>query len=284
MIRGKIIRQFLTDGTPEGRWCSELSNWTGLAYKIPRTYVNHCEDRPDLHNTGVYFLFGQSEDGDLPQAYIGEAENLLERLKQHLAGKDFWTESVAFVSKDNNLNKAHVKYLEHRLYRLAQQAGRCALTNGNVPAAPSISEMDREEMEEFLDNLRLVLGVLGHKVLEPPGGGILPGHLPVFSLTTREGVVAKGKPVSDGFVVFKGAQIAPRVSNALQQQTSIVNKRQLLIEKGMVDDNFRLAQDWTFSSPSLAACIVLGHNANGRTVWKEANGRSLKAMEEQGEM
>lgn len=75
-----------------------------------------------------------------------------------------------------------------------------------------------------------------------------------------------------------------RRANALQQQTSIVNKRQLLIEKGMVDDNFRLAQDWTFSSPSLAACIVLGHNANGRTVWKEANGRSLKAMEEQGEM
>lgn len=279
MMRGKIIRQFLIDGTPEGRWCSELSNWTGMAYKIPRTYVNRCEDRADLYNTGVYFLFGQSEDEDQPQAYIGEAENILDRLKQHLAGKDFWTESVVFISKDNNLNKAHVKYLEHHLYLLAQKARRCTLTNGNVPPASSISEMDRVAMEEFLDNLRLVLGVLGHKILEPLVEQRAEKDEAYFSLRTLA-AQAQGIPTSDGFVVRKGSRINPYPAEPLPD--SAANKRRLLLEKGIVDESFTFTQDWLFSSPSQAAGVVTGYSINGRTGWKDEKGRSLKDREEEG--
>ena len=90
-MRGKTIRQFLIDGQADGRWTSELSNWTGRAYKIPRTYVNCCTDRDDIENTGVYFLFGRNDETDAEQVYIGEAENILIRMKQHLSEKDFWT-------------------------------------------------------------------------------------------------------------------------------------------------------------------------------------------------
>ena len=100
-MRGKTIRQFLIDGIPDGRWVSELPNWTGKAYKIPRTYINQCADRIDLEYTGVYFLFGQNENSERPQVYIGETENILVRLKQHMQDKDFWTECVAFISISN---------------------------------------------------------------------------------------------------------------------------------------------------------------------------------------
>lgn len=276
-MRGKTIRQFLIDGVADGRWASELSSWTGKAYKIPRTYVSTCGDREDLGNTGVYFLFGNDDSTDSRQVYIGEAENIINRIKQHVAEKDFWTESVVFISKDNNLNKAHIKYLENRLYMIAKENKRYEILNLNVPSESSISEMDRAEMEEFIDNMRLILSVLGHKVLEPSVGNIQGKSEPVFLLQDRSGVKASGKPISDGFAVLKGSTIAQSVASSLSQ--SVLNKRQQLIDKNIVDQNFTFTQDWPFSSPSLAAAIVVGYSINGRTAWKSKKGVSLKEIE-----
>ena len=203
------------DGTPEGRWASELSNWTGKAYKIPRTYVSACADRSDLSNTGVYFLFGRNDDTDMDQVYIGEAENILNRLKQHLAEKDFWTECVVFISKDDSLNKAHIKYLENHLFLLAKSAKRYEILNATTPTVSAISEMDRAEMEGFIDNMRLILSVLGHKVLEPTLGTTGSGRTVLFFLQDRSGAKATGKQVSDGFVVLKGSSIAKSVATSL---------------------------------------------------------------------
>jgi hypothetical protein len=120
---GKTIKLFLIDGEPSGRMTCELSNWTGKAYKIPRLKVKDCTDRPDLLNPGVYLLFGKNETSkDL--VYIGEAETVFKRLTQHLNQKDFWTEAIIFISKDENLNKAHIKYLENRLFDLAKSVNR----------------------------------------------------------------------------------------------------------------------------------------------------------------
>mgnify|MGYP002612057123 FL=1 len=117
-MRGKTIRQFLIAGIPDGRWVSELSNWTGKAYKIPRTYINQCADRIDLEYTGVYFLFGQNENSERPQVYIGETENILVRLKQHLQDKDFWTECVAFISKNMLILIEIMKPVNHQYISL----------------------------------------------------------------------------------------------------------------------------------------------------------------------
>lgn len=276
-MRGKTIRQFLIDGQADGRWASELSNWTGKAYKIPRTYVNQCMDRDDLSNTGVYFLFGRNDETDEEQVYIGEAENIFNRLKQHLSEKDFWTECIVFISKDNNLNKAHIKYLENHLYILAKESKRYEVVNSNVPTEASISEMDRAEMDEFIDNMRLILGVLGHKILEPSIKRKSDEKENLYILQDRTGIKASGKPISEGFAVLKGSKIADNVATSLSK--SVINKRQLLFDKGIVDENFTFTQDWAFTSPSLAAAIVAGYSINGRNAWKNRKGISLKEIE-----
>ncbi|MBD5452807.1 MAG: GIY-YIG nuclease family protein [Lachnospiraceae bacterium] len=277
MMRGKTIRQFLIDGEANGRWTTELSNWTGKAYKIPRTYINQCWDRDDLNNTGVYFLFGRDDETDAEQVYIGEAENILSRLKQHLSGKDFWTECIVFVSKDNNLNKAHIKYLEHHLYIMVKEAKKCELINNAVPTESSISEMDRAEMDEFIDNMRLVLGVLGHKILDFSVNNKKDEKTPLFTLQDRSGVRATSRPISEGFAVLKGSKIAMEVAPSLSK--SVLDKRQSLIDKGVIDENFTFTEDWSFSSPSLAAAIIVGYSINGRLAWKDKRGVPFKDVE-----
>ena len=151
---GKTIKLFLVDADPDGRMICELSNWTGKAYRIPRGKVKDCADRPELKSTAVYILFGRPESStEKPRAYIGEAENIYSRLVQHVAEKEFWNEAVVFISKDENLNKAHIKYLESRLHELATNAGRFHIQNGNTPTKSSISESDQAEMEEFIENI-----------------------------------------------------------------------------------------------------------------------------------
>src|ERR1041385_2486612 len=142
---GKTIKIFLIDGDPNGRMSCELSNWTGKAYKIPRIKIKDCSDRDDLGSTGVYLLFGKDEESrDI--VYIGEAETILKRLNQQLTQKDFWNEAIVFVSKDENLNKAHIKYLENRLHDIANAANRYKIENSIIPTQSSISESDRAEM------------------------------------------------------------------------------------------------------------------------------------------
>lgn len=268
----------MIDGQADGRWATELSNWTGKAYKIPRTYVNQCTDRDDLSNTGVYFLFGRNDETDEEQVYIGETENIFNRLKQHLSEKDFWTECIVFISKDNNLNKAHIKYLENHLYILAKESKRYELVNSNVPTEASISEMDRAEMDEFIDNMRLILGVLGHKILEPSIKRKSDEKEILYILQERSGIKASGKPVSEGFAVLKSSKVASNVATSLSK--SVIDKRQVLFDKGIVDENFTFTQDWAFTSLSLAAAIVVGYSINGRNAWKNKKGISLKEIEE----
>ena len=277
-MRGKTIRQFLIDGQADGRWATELSNWTGKAYKIPRTYVNQCTDRDDLSNIGVYFLFGRNDETDEERVYIGEAENIFNRLKQHLSEKDFWTECIVFISKDNNLNKAHIKYLENHLYILAKESKRYEVVNSNVPTEALISEMDRAEMDEFIDNMRLILGVLGHKILESSIKRKSDEKEILYILQDRSGIKASGKPISEGFAVLKGSKVADDVATSLSK--SVIDKRQVLFDKGIVDENFTFTQDWAFTSPSLAAAIVVGYSINGRNAWKNKKGISLKEIEE----
>lgn len=222
-------------------------------------------------------MFGNDDNTDSKQIYIGEAENIINRIKQHVAEKDFWTECIVFISKDNNLNKAHIKYLENHLYLLAQNSKRYEILNLNIPSESSISEMDQAEMDEFIDNMRLILSVLGHKVLEPSVERIQGRNEPVFLLQDRSGTIASGKPTSDGFAVLKGSTIARSVASSLSQ--SILNKRQQLIDKSIVDQNFTFTQDWSFSSASLAAAIVVGYSINGRIAWKNKKGVSLKEIE-----
>jgi Domain of unknown function (DUF4357) len=276
---GKTIKIFLIDGDPNGRMSCELSNWSGKAYKIPRIKVKDCIDRDDLRSTGVYLLFGKDEEGK-DQVYIGEAETILKRLNQQLTQKDFWHETIVVISKDENLNKAHIKYLENRLHDIATSANRYKIENSIIPTQSSISESDRAEMEEFIDNIKLLVNTLGHKVFEEKREFKPKQKQQVFFLKAARGADAQGEPTSDGFVVFKGSKAAG--STVASITPSFLTLRQKLIKEGVLVDKgeyFEFPDDYIFSSPSTAACMVLGRNANGLTEWKLQEGKSLKEFE-----
>lgn len=280
---GKTIKLFLMDADPEGRIVCELSNWTGKAYKIPRGKIKDCSDRVELRSTAVYFLFGKAESSTAKaKVYIGEAENVYARLVQHVAEKEFWNEAVVFVSKDENLNKAHIKYLESRLHDMATQANRYALLNGNTPTRSSISEADQSEMEEFVVYIRMLINTLGFKVFEP----LIKDDLELgrsegaLYIRSARGASGKGKRVSDGFVVFKGSEVAldtvpsfPKGFNTLRDE---------LLDSGTVQKNGEkliFVSDYLFSSPSTAAAVIMGRSANGLVEWKDQAGLDLKSIE-----
>jgi hypothetical protein len=277
---GKTIKIFLIDGDPNGRMTCEISNWTGKAYKIPRNQLKDCGDRTDLNNTGIYLLFGKNEEGQ-DQVYIGEAEIILKRLLQHLTQKDFWHEVILFISKDENLNKAHVKYLESRLFETALSVKRYVLDNSVTPTQSSISESDRAEMEEFLDNIKVLVNTLGHKVFEQKReSGIKERNEEIFKIENARGASAFGKPTSEGFLVLKGSKIA--ASYVKSYQPYMYNLRAKLLENKIVIPNgefLELVDDYLFGSPSTAAAIVLGRSANGLIEWKLPSGKNLKTYE-----
>lgn len=276
---GKTIKIFLIDGDPNGRMSCELSNWSGKAYKIPRIKIKECTDRDDLTSTGVYLLFGKDDDGK-DQVYIGEAESILKRLNQQLTQKDFWNEAIIFISKDENLNKAHIKYLENRLHDIAKFANRYKVDNSIIPTQSSISESDRAEMEEFIEYIKMLVNTLGHKVFDEKREFKPKQKQDIFFIKAARGAEAQGEPTSDGFVVFKSSKAAASIVNSMTP--SFITLRQKLITEGVLVDKgefFEFADDYIFSSPSTAAVMVMGRNANGLTEWRNKEGKTLKEFE-----
>lgn len=276
---GKTIKIFLIDGDPNGRMSCELSNWSGKAYKIPRIKIKECFDRDDLTSTGVYLLFGKVDDGK-DQVYIGEAESILKRLTQQLQQKEFWNEAIVFITKDENLNKAHIKYLENRLHEIATATNRYKVENSIIPTQSSISEPDRAEMEEFIEYIKLLVNTLGHKVFEEKREIKPKQKQATFFCKGVRGADGQGEQTSDGFVVFKGSKAAGVVVASMT--ANFVALRQKLINEGVIVDKgdyFEFPDDYIFTSPSTAASMVLGRNANGLVEWKQKDGKTLREYE-----
>ena len=270
MAIGKLITLYLIDGSVNGVIACELFNWTGKGYKIPRNLLKGVSDREELRKAGVYFLLGH-DASDQPLAYIGEAEDVYKRLTQH-QGKDFWTEALAFVSKDDNLNKAHVKYLEYELFREAKEASRFEIANDNTPNRPGISEAERSVMLEFAENLRVMVGTLGYRVFEPLAKRRAERG-DVYLIEATRGASAKGVLTNEGFVVLKGSHVAE--SEVPSTPQAVKAKRAALMTDGAISA-FVLCRDILFSSPSIAAAVVLGRSANGLIEWKLKDGSTLR--------
>lgn len=280
MAFSKTIQMFIFDGNPNGRIMCELSNWNGRVYKISRNEIAEFTKRDDSENTGVYFLFGKDEDNN-DTVYIGEAERILFRLKQHLKESEYWNDCIAVISKDNLLNKAHVKYLENKFYLLAANSGRSILVNNVVPTCSSISEYDEAMLEEFISNTKLLVNTLGYKVFDSIEESAVKhqNNNVTFLISAARGADAKGIAVADGFAVLKGSTIASSTVPSLS--ASLFKLRASLFEKDIIDPSNRFVRDYVFTSPSLAASIVMGRNANGRTEWKTSEHKTLKAIEEE---
>lgn len=279
MVFSKTIQMYIFDGNPNGRIMCELSNWNGRVYKISRNEISDFSNREDSENTGVYFLLGKDENNS-DTIYIGEAEKILTRIKQHLKDTEYWNDCIAVISKDNLLNKAHVKYLENKFYSLAKTAGRSTVVNSTVPTCSSISEYDEAMLQEFISNTKLLINTLGYKVFDliEDTSVKLNQNQSYFYIKAARGAEATGIIVSDGFAVLKGSIIASSITKSMS--TSLCNLRNLLLNKGIINADFYFEQNYTFTSPSLAAAVVMGRNANGRTEWKTTDKKTLKEIEE----
>jgi hypothetical protein len=282
---GKTIKLFLIDGDTNGRLTCELSNWTGKAYKLPRHSIKICTDRPEIQTTGVYMLLNKSLDlFEKGQLYIGEAENIFNRLTQHVKEKDFWNEAIVFISKDDNLNKAHIKYLENRLHEIASFANRYELINNQKPTQSSISESDKAEMEESLSNILTLVSTLGYNAFEE----IIQADTKVqsnkeenlFYINAARGAFGIGKTTNEGFVVFQNSQVADPVTNSYPKTIQKLRDK-LMTEKIIINngDKLILSQDYLFSSSSTAAMIIMGRSANGLIEWKMKSGKTLQEFE-----
>ena len=276
------IKLFLPHGDAKSLRTGEISNWTGKAIAAPRTELDELLQREELDKTGVYILSGADPLSGLPRAYIGEAEVIRDRLRQHKS-KEFWISAIVFVSKDENLTKAHVRYLESRLFTEATQVGRFELDQ-NQAGGSKLPECDREEMEVFLSHIRQLLPVLGSDLLIPvaqpaakqQSGGIL--------FCRMKGAEARGHRTPDGFVVLGGSTAVLQERESAKKWPYAVAVRNQLIAEGTLvrkDGFYRFTKDTEFSSPSAAAAVVEGGSANGLREWKNKDGRELKELDEQ---
>ena len=277
MAYGKAIELFLVNGTAESLITAELSNWNGKAIKIPRTEVAEC-DREDIRGAGVYFLICQEDDGT-DSVYIGEAENVQDRLVQHLrdyqSGKEkyYWNTAVIFVGRD--LNKALIHYLENRFVEIAKECGRYTVLTKNTYRNTVMKESQIASMEEFIDNVKILINTLGYKVLVP-----VPKATDdtVYLYRKGSGAEAKGFVSTGGFTVLKGSVISDHTVPSLETRgKSYFRLRNALVKDGIIADRV-FTRDYEFNAPSAASAVVMGHTSNGNVDWKTADGVKLKEL------
>lgn len=289
-IRGKSINLYLMDGTAEGRIKCTLANWTGLAYKIPRTEIDKCKEREDLKQSGVYFLYGISDQTGDNVVYIGQAgarkngEGILNRLQEHKRNpdKDYWTEAVVFTTSNNSFGPTEISYLENSFCNLAKEAKRYIVKNGNDPTSGNITEEKESELEEFIDYSKIVMGTFGYKIFEPVV--VIPTtltneisniHKELMLYLKTSKANATGRRTAEGFVVFKESTVSAEPT--ISCPDTIRHLRERFAER--VDGNFVLLEDTLFRSPSAAAGFVTYASANGLIMWVTVDGKTLKDLE-----
>lgn len=280
----------MIDGTAYGPRLSEIGNWVGKAIYSPRASVNKIIHRPEFENPGIYCLKGDPTDEAFDEKiYIGEAENIKARLKQHLSdpNKDF-KELVFFVSKDELLTKTQIRYLESRLIQLAIEAKTAQIDNGNSPSLPTLHEADISDMEYFLEQIKLILPVMGFNFLISSTVTQKDFTENDTKIEVRETYFIKTRSfdatmteTDQGYIVAKGSEGKKTLSNSCTE-TYRNMRRKLLETKIMIDNGDKLvfAEDAIFSSPSAASNMILGRNSNGFTEWVNKDGLSFKEIQE----
>lgn len=293
MPYGKSVRIFLPDATVTGIRHAEIVNRTGQTVACPRSRLDELKQWPETAKPGVYFLFEARLGDSKPLAYIGESENVADRLLTHDRKKDFWNDVVIFTSKDENLTKSHIKYLESRLEGLSKAADRYDLENGNTPTLSNLPRAEREAMDELLEDIRLVLGTLGYPILEPlikakpvPSSGsstaISPPALSSGELSfSVHKLIAHGAQTDEGFVLKKGSTASKTNTDSLGGKI-VKMKEQMLADGRIIDkgDYLLLAEDVLMSSSSYAAALIAGTSRSGPQSWFSADGKSLKEIED----
>ena len=275
--KGRSLELYFIDGKPDGMLTAEVFNWTGHVLMVPRIQLADALKREEAERTGVYILIGERDDG--PVAYIGEAEEVGKRLKDHAKNKDWWTFAILVTTSADVLHKAHVKYLESRLVEIAFDIKAASLDNGNTPPRPSLSEAGRANMEFFLDTLLMLLPAirvdlfLNRKRSEKPvSPSLADDSFPIFELTNKKHSLTATARLEDGeFIVLKGSKARMQWAGDKTDKTSYWKLFQELVDREVIvpaDSQRVFATDYAFSSSSAAGAIVNGRSTRGPTEWK----------------
>jgi hypothetical protein len=286
-MAGRAIRIFLANGTPSGLRTAELGLSTCKAVMVPRVDLDALSRRPEARRTGVYILVGDDEKHVGRRAvYIGEGDEVFVRIRSHDGNKDFWDQVLLFVSKDENLTKAHVRYLEARMISLATQARRATITNATAPDAAKLRlpEADQAEMEEYLEHVRMLASTLGVSIFETA-----PVETPVAARADVDVRISmSGTGYAAAGVVRGGQLVVSQGSIARRQEASSASAstralRAELVDAGVLQEaegGWRFAQDYAFDSASGAAQAIAAASVNGRITWRLPDGRTLKDWQE----
>lgn len=289
-VKGKSIKLFMVDGSPQGILTLEVMNWTGHVLAGPRTKIAELVQRPEMGKTGIYFLTGPDPDGgSRTMVYVGESDNVGTRLKQHNKDevKDFWERAFIITSKDQNLTKAHARYLEGRFISIAQDVGSAKLFNSTAPKNENLPEADIADMEYFIAQVRLILPVLGLNFLREKAkltsqnqqGNVVSidgdnTASPVFEIISKKHeIYAQAKEIEGEFVVLSGSNAQPNWIGQNGKETGYARLQSALYEENKikVDESNGIGvfqEEVTFNSPSAASAVIYGRASNGRTSWK----------------
>lgn len=282
---GRAVSLYLLNGSVTGVIKYTLPNWTGVVYKIPRTELESCKKRADLQQSGVYFLFGKSDENNENVVYVGQAgirkngNGLLGRLLEHARNpeKDYWTEAVAITTTNNSFGPTEISYLENQFTKLASSAKRYIVKNGNDPNPGNITEEKESELEEFIAYAKIIMGILGHKVFIPLDELIDEKNkkrMPGFFLK-RRGAEAEGVLTSEGFVVFKGSKLNSKPTPSCPEWLKKLREEYA----ARISKDSILMEDIVFNSPSAAAGFCIFGSENGRTAWKNESKKTLKELD-----
>lgn len=285
---------FLMDGEVTGKIKCTLSNWTGVIYKIPRIQLGDLKSRDEMKQSGIYFLFGRDEDKQKDVTYIGQAttrkngEGVLLRIQEHTRDihADYFNDVIILTTQNNSFGPTEISYLENKFTQLAKEAGRYIVKNGNDPNPGNVTEEKESELDEIVENTLMIIGTLGYRVFIPMtkkvSQDLTDNHSTYLYLKRKtkksnKVIEATCERTTEGFVVLEGSQVEIKDSPYLP--ASLKEMRQNLIASRVIQDGV-LKEKQLFSSPSYAAAFLLGMQTNGRTDWKNQDGRTLKELEE----
>lgn len=279
MTRWKTLIPYLVQWNVAGIKTIELSNWVWKWLIVPRASLKELKERREATSPAIYLLFWKNlHQQDI--VYIGKAENLYDRLSTHDNKKDFWNLVIAFISKDNNLTKGDIKYLEARSIQKAKQAKVFLVENSVEPKINNLPEYQIDTMEDFLDNIELLISFLGYPILT---------EVKIESLKKEVTYICKGPSalaqwtyLPEGFVVYKNSLARKNLAKA-SLDWWVKNLQSELIAKEVIksqnEESFVFSEDYIFSSPSAAAALILGRSANWWNEWKNTDGKTLNDTE-----
>jgi len=274
----KTLQVFLPEGTPAGIQVAELTTRIVQAVSVPRTHLKQFQGRPESQYVGTYFLFGGEDDGSKPLAYIGQTEDLKQRLRQHDASKEFWTTAVILVSRTQSFTQAHIKWLEWHSIAQAKEANRYQLTNGNEGSEPFVTEAIQADLWEIFETGSLLLQSLGYPVFEPLISRKSPKDKKDFWYLSRRGAKATATFTSEGIVVHKDSACSKDFTPSAKD-APFAKRRETMVADGVLQKTPKglvFMEDYMFQSPSGAASVVSGAHSNGWIEWKNAEGKSMK--------